>query len=272
MTRSRERSLILLTNDDGIFSPGLLAAAEALTPLGEVLIVAPHEQQSGAGRSMPLTAEGEIIPERLTVNGNVVTAYAMRSTPALIVQHGIIEIAPRRPALVVAGINYGENIGSDATVSGTVGAALEAAAFGIPAMAVSLQTTLTQHLSNERGVDFSAAAHFLHFFAARILAWESMSDVDVLKVDVPTGATPSTPWRVTRLARARYFAPVAPDRSNPDVSPRMGYGFAPRPAHLDPATDLGALLTGHVAVTPLSLDMTSRVDLAALRGILEEIP
>ncbi len=264
------KPLILLTNDDGIFSPGLRAAAEALDSLGEVLIVAPREQQSGMGRSMPSTADGKIVEECLTINGREVTAFAVRTTPALSVQHGVLEVASRPPALVVSGINYGENVAQDITVSGTVGAALEAAAFGIPAMAVSLQTDITLHLTHERSVDFSAAAHFTQLFAARMLAWRGISDVDALKIDVPIRAAPSTPWRITRLARGRHFEPVAPDRSEPDDAPRMGYRFATRPGEPDPQTDVGALLAGWVSVTPLSLDLTSRVDLSALQAMLEE--
>jgi 5'-nucleotidase len=262
--------LILLTNDDGVFSPGLQAAAEALDPLGEVLIVAPREQQSGTGRSMPSNADGRIVEESITINGREIPTYAVRATPALLVQHGILELATHPPALVVSGINYGENVAQDVTVSGTVGAALEAAAFGIPSMAVSLQTDITHHLTHERSVDFSAAAHFTQLFAARMLAWEGMSDVDVLKIDVPINATPATPWRVTRLALGRYFEPVAPERSGQNDETPMGYRFAPRSDDLDPRTDVGALLSGWVSVTPLSLDLTSRVDLATLQQILSE--
>jgi 5'-nucleotidase len=266
------RPLILLTNDDGIFSPGLQAAAEALDSLGELLIVAPRDQQSGAGRSMPPAVDGQVLEERITVSGREVAAFAVRTTPALSVQHGVLEMASRPPALVVSGINYGENVAQDVTVSGTVGAALEAAAFGLPAMAVSLQTDIAMHLTYERSVDFSAAAHFVRLFAARLLAWDGMRDVDVLKIDVPIRATPSTPWRLTRLARGRYFEPVAPDHSDPGEAPRMGYRFAPRPDDPDPQTDVGALLAGWVSVTPLSLDMTSRVDLEALQAILAKTP
>lgn len=262
--------LILLTNDDGIFSPGLQAAAGALASLGEVLIVAPCEQQSGTGRSMPPHADGQISEERLTVNDHEMTAFAVRATPALVVQHGVMEIAPRLPALVISGINYGENVGSDITISGTVGAALEAAAFGIPSIAVSLQTHITQHLTHARSVDFSAAAHFVRLFAERMLAWEGMRDVDVLKIDVPIDATPSTPWRITRVSPGRYFEPVLPDHSAPNADTRMGYRFIPRPDKEDPQTDAGALLLGMVSVTPISMDMTSRVDLSALQEILQE--
>lgn len=263
------RPLILLTNDDGIRSPGLKAAAETLDGLGELLVVAPYEQQSGAGRSMPFSVDGHFFEVPLIVNGRELQGYALQTSPALAVQHGVLELADRRPALVVSGINYGENVGTDVTVSGTVGAAIEAAAFGIPALAVSLQTDIGHHLTYEHSVDFSAAAHFVGLFAERLLAWQNPPDVDLLKVDVPRDAIPSTPWRVTRLYHGRHFEPVEPNRSDPhDKSGRLTYRFVTHTDAPDGQTDVGALLEGYVSVTPLSLDMTSRVDLETVQDLL----
>ena len=132
---------ILLTNDDGILSPGLWAAAEALSALGYVNVVAPREQWSGAGRSLPNTSDGIITPQIVTVNNQDWTVYSVGGTPAQSVLHAVYEILPEKPRLVVSGINYGENIGLGVTISGTVGAALEGAALGIPALAISLETT-----------------------------------------------------------------------------------------------------------------------------------
>ena len=131
---------ILLTNDDGIRSPGLWAAAEALSRLGFVTVAAPREQFSGAGRSLPATSEGSIRAETVTVHGQTWQVYAVGGTPAQAVQHGVLEILGQRPDLLVSGINYGENTGTGITVSGTVGAAMEAASMGIPALAMSLET------------------------------------------------------------------------------------------------------------------------------------
>src|SRR5512139_2704864 len=138
---------ILLTNDDGIQSPGLWAAAEALSELGFVHVVAPRDQFSGAGRSLPSTSDGILTEQQVLIHGKAWTVYSVGGTPAQAVLHGILEIMPSRPDLVVSGINYGENLGTGITVSGTVGAALEAAAMGIPALAISLETDVEQHLS-----------------------------------------------------------------------------------------------------------------------------
>jgi 5'-nucleotidase len=252
---------ILLTNDDGIRSPGLWAAAEALAPLGYVTVAAPRLQWSGAGRSMPYTSEGRIFEETVTVNGRSWKVYAIDGTPAQAVQHGLVELLPRHPDLIVAGINYGENVGSGVTISGTVGATLEGASFGLPGLAVSLQTDSSYHLSHSTEVDFSAAAFFTHKFARLLLSLERLTDVDVLKVEVPEGATPATPWRVTRLSRTRYYLPQKPARANLSDKGVIGYLRQIEPELVEPDSDVRALIDGVVSVTPLSLDITSRVDL-----------
>ncbi len=255
---------ILLTNDDGIRSPGLWAAAEALASLGYVWVAAPLEQRSGAGRSMPSTSEGRIFEEHMTVHGRVWTVYAISGSPAQVVQHALVELLPRPPDLVVAGINYGENVGSGVTISGTVGAALEAASYGVPGLAVSLDAAAEYHESYSTEVQFSAAAHFTEFFARRVLENKLPPDVDVLKVDVPESATPETGWRVTHLSRNRYYRPVRPSRERLSDSVRVGYRVEFESAEIEPDSDVYALKVDRVvSVTPLSLDLTSRIDLVA---------
>lgn len=260
---------ILLTNDDGIQSPGLWAAAGALSELGFVHVVAPREQSSGTGRSLPSTSDGKIRLEKVRVNGKEWTVHAVGGTPAQAVLHGILEILPRRPDLVVSGINYGENVGSGVTVSGTVGAALEGAANLVPSLAISLQTELANHLTYSQTVDFSAAAYFTTFFAHLLLNHRLPTDVHVLKVDVPNEATTHTPWKVTRLSMHRYFEPTAPDRPSWQEAGRVGYRLAEDHQLAPENTDVYALSVEKVvSVTPLSLDMTSRVNLNDLEKLL----
>src|SRR5512139_88817 len=161
--------LILITNDDGIASKGLRSAAEACDPLGEVLICAPTVQQSGTGRSMPPTSEGRIFAQDVVVNERTITGYAVEGTPAQVVQHGLFEIAERPVDLVVSGINYGENLGEGVSVSGTVGATMESGSFGVPSIAISLETDPEHYLSLAEHIDFSTAAYFLRVFAQRVL-------------------------------------------------------------------------------------------------------
>ena len=253
---------ILLTNDDGIQSPGLWAAAAVLSSLGYVHVVAPRDQFSGAGRSMPSTSDGLIDIRQVQVNGNSWTVYSVGGTPAQAVLHAVYEILPAKPDLVVSGINYGENMGTGITVSGTVGAAMEAAGLGIPALAVSLETDQAHHLSYSMDVDFTAAAYFTLLFSRRMLLRRLPADVDLLKVDVPCDATIDTPWSITRLSRQNYFEPVRPQRTSWDQPERVGYRAIDDLSRFERGTDTYAMrVLRQVAVVPLSLDMTARVNL-----------
>jgi 5'-nucleotidase len=257
---------ILLTNDDGIRSPGLWAAAEALERIGFVTVAAPREQSSGAGRSMPVGSDGRIREEQVEVGGKRWTVYAVGGSPAQAVQHGILELMPRKPDLVVSGINYGENLGTGVTISGTVGAALEGAAAGVAALAISVETEPAFHLSHSPEIDFCAAAHL---FADLLLHLDRPGDLDVLKVDVPADATAGTPWRMTRLSRARYFVPVKPQRARLGDKAGVGYRVDVDDAVLERDSDTYALRVDRmVAVTPLSLDLTSRLSLESIERLL----
>ncbi len=161
--------LILVTNDDGIQSAGLWAAAAALLELGEVLVVAPDQQWSGAGRAMLKEVTGRVTEASREVEGQRVEAYAVDATPALTVVHGLLEFAPRLPSLVVSGINLGENVSVEVTASGTVGAALEGAAAGIPALAISQAMAIAQHHRGDSTFDFAAARHYTRYFALQLL-------------------------------------------------------------------------------------------------------
>lgn len=261
-----ERPLILLTNDDGIRSPGLWAAAEALSSLGYVVVAAPRDQSSGAGRSMPRSSDGSIRQEEVEVGGKCWPVYAVGGSPAQSVQHGVLEIAERKPDLVVAGINYGENIGIGVTISGTVGAALEGAALGIPALAVSLETDMSFHLSYSHEVDFNVAAHFTHLFAQHMLSKDRLPDVDVLKVDVPNDATVETPWQYTHISRGKYYFPVIAPREEGQRDGPITYGIVDSAETWEKGSDIYTLrVAKQVSVTPISLDLTSRVEQDQLR-------
>jgi 5'-nucleotidase len=262
---TKKRPQILLSNDDGIQSPGLWAAAEALSKLGFVTVAAPREQASGAGRSLPPSSDGTIKSTLLNIGNQQWTTYAVGGTPAQAVLHAIMEIMPQKPDLVVSGINYGENMGTSITISGTVGAALEGAAFGIPALAVSLQITDESYLDYSLKVDFSTAAYFTQYFARMILAHKFPQDVEVLKIDVPNDATPSTPWQVTRLAKHRYYAPeIRRTGSWDEPGGYIGGKLGARREDVGEDTDVYAMAFERmVSVVPLSMDMTSRIDITA---------
>jgi 5'-nucleotidase len=218
---------------------------------------------------MPITSDGLIEERALQVNGKRWTIFSVGGTPAQTVLHAILEILPERPDLVVSGINYGENLGTGITVSGTVGAALEAASFGIPALAMSLETESEYHLSYSPQIDFTVAGVFTTYFARLLIERRLPADVNVLKVDVPSTATEDTPWEITRLSRRVYYEPLRPDRDSWDQPGRVGYRIAGDPSLDDADTDVYAVrVQRHISVTPLSLDMTSRVDFEYLTRIL----
>jgi 5'-nucleotidase len=184
------------------------------------------------------------------------------------VLHALLELAPRKPDLLVSGINYGENLGADITVSGTVGAALEGAANGMPALAVSRQTPKRMHVRPSEDVDFAAAVHFTRLFARHLLRVSLPFDVDVLKVDVPSDATPETAWRFTRVSRHTYFIPIPPQREDMTQPGPIDYEPLPHPERAEPDSDIYALAVDRViSVAPLSYDLTSRVE----RGRMEEL-
>jgi len=263
---------ILLTNDDGIESPGLWAAAEALSEIGQVTVVAPLEQHTSAGRSMPSSSDGSLHRRNFTIKGKRWTAYAVGGTPGQAVRHGIYEVLGKKPDLVASGINYGENVGSCVTISGTVGAAIEGAALGVPSIAVSLQTEEKDNLSHSRDIDFSAAAHFTRLGADMFLRAGSFHDVDILKIEVPAGATPDTPWTMTSVARHYYYVPVKPRRMSLGEPAPFTYRIEFDEKKLDPDTDIHALrVQRRVSISPISIDMTSRVDLNELERHLRRV-
>ena len=268
--------MILLTNDDGIHSPGLLAVAEAVCDLGELVMIAPATQQTGMGRGIPPMTDRRIKREAVTVGCQAMPAYGLTGSPAQAVLYGVLALAPhlcgRKPDLVISGINYGENLGTCVTASGTVGAALQAAELGVPGLAVSLETDKAFHLHHGQDMDWTAAASITRHFAQVMLAAQLPFDVDVLKIDVPADATPETGWRITRQSRQSYYQDYAPAEFTPEGNlALLDYGIDVQWDTLEPDSDIYAFAVDRViSVTPLSHDLTSRVGLADLEQLLSE--
>lgn len=266
-----DRPQILLTNDDGIGSPGLWAAAASLSDLGFVTVVAPRDQSSGMGRSLPSTSDGIIEEKRMLVSDREWNVFSVGGSPAQAVLHGVYEVMKRKPDLVVSGINYGENVASGITISGTVGAAMEAASLGIPAMAVSLEAHSKFHLTYSKEMNFSVAAVFTARIAHILLQKKFPHDVDLFKVDVPSDATEDTPWELTRVSLQRYYEPIQPKRESWNEPARLEYQEAGVFEGEAEDTDAFVLRKKRfVSVTPLSLDMTSRVDFAELDKLMRK--
>jgi 5'-nucleotidase len=216
---------------------------------------------------MPPYVSGRLLSTMVEINGERLTAFAVDASPALAVVHGVVELAPRRPDLVVSGINFGANLGTEVTVSGTVGAALEAGAFGIPGLAVSLEMDPADHLTGNDGAGYAAAAAYTRRFAEHLLTITLPQDVQAVNVNVPCDATPDTPWWLTNLSRRRYYHPTPPDRNNGRGRP--GYKVMVDYDQAEADSDVWAVKVARVvAVTPLSLDLTSRTSFAALDSCL----
>lgn len=202
----KRRPLILITNDDGIYSPGLCAAAEAMQNLGDLLIVAPRFQQTSMGRSFPKSSDVGIIEKvKIIVNGSEIVAYGVHGSPAHAVSYGILELADRKPDLCVSGINYGENLGLSISCSGTVGAAFEADSYDIPSIAVSREVDLSmQHTSDYKEMDWEISKKVLADMANEVLKNGLPDEVSILNINVPDAANYNTEVRITKQARSNY--------------------------------------------------------------------
>jgi 5'-nucleotidase len=232
--------LILVTNDDGIHSPGILTLAAALAALGEVVVVAPDRERSAVGHSLtlhsPLRSE-EIRPGFFAVDG----------TPTDCVNLGIHGLLPRRPDLVVSGINRGGNLGDDITYSGTVSAAMEATLMGVPAFAISLEARSFQMS------DFAQAGRCAAHLASLVLQHGLPTDT-FLNVNVPAGVPAG--FRLTRQGKRRY-GEVVVEKIDPRGRKYYWIGGGELGFQEVEGTDSHAVQAGLVSITPLHLDLTN---------------
>lgn len=259
---SKNRPLILIVNDDGIRSPGLHAAAEVALSLGDILIVAPAQQQTAMSRARSNSDEsGVITTMEISLNGTLHVGYAVASTPALCVAHAMVEIADRKPDLCLSGINYGENIGFSVTGSGTLGAALEAASFGIPAIASSLETPMSMnHTSDYAQLDWQASKHHLHKLASLVLEHGLPDDVAVLNLNVPDSATEDTEQRFTRLSTHNYynFDHIGANSRDYNQPYRLTESRIADKATLEPDSDIYAFVHDRVvSITPIARTLSA---------------
>jgi len=258
---------ILVTNDDGVYAAGLRAAAKGVQGLGEIVVAAPSSQKSGVGRSVSVFE-----PLRYAqTNQNGLKAFAVTGTPVDSVIIGIFAIMKGElPDLVVSGINVGENISTDTvTTSGTIGAALEAASYGIPSIAASIQAVdqgdkFDMHFDEKHS--FDVASKVLHRVAAKVLEHGLPEGVDVLNLNVPVTATEDTEIVVTRLAR-KIFKTEVQERFDPRGRPY--YWIAGDLICCDEeGTDVQTIYQDKkISITPLSLDATARIDFKQIDGL-----
>jgi 5'-nucleotidase len=244
---------ILVTNDDGYFSPGITALAKALEPLGEVIIVAPQTEASAVGHA--LTLRRPLRCELMSPN-----VYAVDGTPTDCVNIAIDEVLKRKPDIVVSGINKGLNIGDDVTYSGTVAGALEGALLGYQAIAVSQERTQGEW-------DFAPAATLAAKLAAVLLA-TPMPGRTFLNINVPHGGIKGV--RVTVQAKRNHITKVD-QRLDPRHRPYYWIEEAQDDWEADDRSDRQAILEGFASVTPLQPDLTDHAALGQVAMALGEI-
>jgi 5'-nucleotidase len=241
---------ILVTNDDGIASPGLWALAGAMraTGLGEVLVVAPNDERSGAGMSFPPLPLGEIFEVAPPAGYEGMAAWAVTGTPVACVTAAMLGATGAQPDLVASGINRGLNTGRNVMVSGTVGAALAAAIWGIPGLAVS------QQLLRDTPIPWEIGAEAARRIAPLLLELPRTPGLaPVLNVNAPR--LPPRGFLQTTLSEFFYGRIIALDGEleHGQHGRLLRYSFdrARVPIEPDTETDDGAVHAGYVAVTPL---------------------
>ena len=241
---------ILVCNDDGYFAPGIIALADAMAALGEVTVVAPEQNQSGASHSLTLNRPLSVVQ---TVNG----FRHVNGTPTDCVHIAMTGLLDQRPDIVVSGINNGQNMGDDTIYSGTVAAAMEGFLFGVPSFAFSLVDHDWAHLD--------VAARVARRVVADVMAAKPVGPF-LLNVNIPNHERVDTaPIVVTRLGKRHPSEPV-----HRMESPRGGtiywIGAAGAARDAGPGTDFHAVANGDVAVTPLQIDLTHGDRLDEVRG------
>ena len=236
--------MILLTNDDGFYAPGIQALRKGLAPLTEVLVVAPESEQSAVGHAITLSNPLKV--RKVEEEGQLI-GYAVNGTPADCVKIAVTELLDTPPEMVISGINQGGNLGTCAIYSGTVSAATEAAIMGLPAIAVSLNSWESQ--------DFSAAVEFVKVLYPMVIAKGLPQGVS-LNVNVP--AVPRDRIKgvvVTRQGKSRVIE-TFDKRVNPRNETYYWLAGEMKFDEVEKGTDCEMVEEGYISVTPIHFDLT----------------
>ena len=246
----------LISNDDGLFAPGIRALSEHVRQLGSVTIVAPDQNRSGASNSLTLE-----LPVR--INELEPDTYSVSGTPTDCVHIALTGLLTEDPDMVISGINAGANLGDDVIYSGTVAAAMEGRFLGLPAVAVSL-------VFQDKPRHYSSAAETVALIVNRLRKDPLPADT-ILNINVP-----DLPWseiggiEVTRLG---YRHRAEPTIREIDPRGRPMYWIGPAGAEQDagPGTDFDAIRRGYISVTPIHVDLTRYQALDQVAGWIAEI-
>ena len=239
---------ILVSNDDGYRAPGLSAMVEAVSDFGEVTVIAPNQDRSGASNSLTLT-----VPIRVEQIEN--GYFVCSGTPTDCVHLGITGLMPQEPDMIISGINNARNLGDDVLYSGTVGAAMEGRFLGLPAIAVSL--------AGDDPIHFDTAGNVVRQLLEKMLQ-TPLSPSTILNINVPDLPRDQiNGWQATRLGGRDRACPAirARDPVGKDI---YWIGAAGVEQDAGPGTDFFAIAQGYVSITPLTADMTDRTRLVEL--------
>ncbi len=243
---------ILVSNDDGVHAEGIRALSEALAACGEVIVVAPDRNRSGASHS--LTLEVPLRVTRIAETGY----HAVKGTPTDCVHLAVNELVRPEPDMVVAGINHGANLGDDVIYSGTVAAATEGRHLGFPSLAISLVGK----------THFATAAHYAALLVKGMIVHPLPAD-QILNVNVPDLPLDQIKGiRVTRLGN-RHRAESVICTEDPRGQPIYWIGPPGSQQDAGEGTDFAAIEQGYVSITPLTIDMTAYSSLAGLGAWLD---
>lgn len=242
-------SLILVTNDDGIYAPGLAVLAEALSKIGRVVVIAPDRDNSAASHSLTMRR-----PLRVTEKGT--DHYAVNGTPTDCITIGVGKILTDKPDLVVSGINPGQNLGDDVRYSGTVSAAFEGTMLGISSLAISL--------AGEEPYLYETAAYYAVTLSGDILKRGLPLDT-LLNVNVPNKPRAAVPgMRFTGQGRRIYDGAIK-ETSDPWGKKHYWIGGGTPVWQEGSNTDDQAIMADEVSITPLHLDLTNHAALKTLQ-------
>lgn len=245
---------VLISNDDGVHAPGLLALKRALEKIGNVFVLAPDHNWSASGHTKTMHKPLRVKPVQLDDGSQ---ALACSGAPSDCVALALLGVLPRMPDLVVSGINPGSNLGLDVTYSGTVSAAWEAVVTHIPAIAVSLGAG--------ENLEFTFAADCAANLALRVLHMKPAQPM-LLNLNVPNlPAEEITGVEITRLGQLTYHDVLEERRDPRGHSYYWIGGDQPPTATLEPGTDVAALAQGKVSITPIQLDLTNHSLIKELR-------
>ena len=253
---TKTRPTILLTNDDGVDAPGILAMHRALAEIGRVLRVAPDRDQSGSGHALTLNH-----PLRIKQVGEA--AHAVDGTPTDCVNLGIFHLLDQRPDLVVSGINRGSNLGADILVSGTVGAALQGYLRGFPTLAVSVGSV--------QSPQFDGAARLLRLLASQ-LRRTPPEEAFFLNVNLPNlPLSGINGVQITRLGGRSYGESVREEGIGETKRYRISRN-KPIPGDNPEGTDIWALKNNRISITPLQVNLTNGEQIPQLETLLADLP